>query len=229
MLNRITVQLPVEGLLFWKLSGREAMSESFALTLTVLGTDARIDRSRLLGQPVTVTIPTQSLLTPRFINGKVTRVAVSAVELTGTRYAVYQLTVEPDLWPMKRDRNLRIFQGQTVPQIVKTLLGEHQVNVEDKLTGSYRVWDYCVQYQESSLDFISRLMELEGIAYYFSHEADKHTLVLTDAATQHQPFSGYEVIPYHQTPSGGSTDEEGISQWALEDSVTPGIYSLDDY
>ena len=229
MLNRITVQLPVEGLLFWKLSGREAMSESFALTLTLLGTDARIDRSKLLGQPVTVTIPTQNLLTPRYINGKVTRVAVSAVELTGTRYAVYQLTVEPDLWPMKRDRNLRIFQGQTVPQIVKTLLGEHQVNLEDKLTGSYRVWDYCVQYQESSLDFISRLMELEGIAYYFSHEADKHTLVLTDAATQHQPFSGYEVIPYHQTPSGGSTDEEGISQWALEDSVTPGIYSLDDY
>ncbi|AMJ70385.1 type IV secretion protein Rhs [Enterobacter cloacae] len=229
MLNRITVQLPVEGLLFWKLTGREAMSESFALTLTVLGTDARIDRSRLLGQPVTVTIPTQNLLTSRYINGKITRVAVSAVELTGTRYAVYQLTVEPDLWPMKRDRNLRIFQGQTVPQIVKTLLGEHQVNVEDKLTGSYRVWDYCVQYQESSLDFISRLMELEGIAYHFSHEADKHTLVLTDAATQHQPLSGYEVIPYHQTPSGGSTDEEGISQWALEDSVTPGIYSLDDY
>jgi len=229
MLNRITVQLPVEGLLFWKLTGREAMSESFALTLTVLGTDARIDRSKLLGQAVTVTIPTQNLLTSRYVNGKITRVAVSAVELTGTRYAVYQLTVEPDLWPMKRDRNLRIFQGRTVPQIVKTLLGEHQVNVEDKLTGSYRVWDYCVQYQESSLDFISRLMELEGIAYHFSHEADKHTLVLTDAATQHQPFSGYEVIPYHQTPSGGSTDEEGISQWALEDSVTPGIYSLDDY
>ncbi|MFB5034782.1 contractile injection system protein, VgrG/Pvc8 family, partial [Enterobacter hormaechei] len=105
---------------FWKLSGREAMSESFALTLTLLGTDARIDRSKLLGQPVTVTIPTQNLLTSRYINGKVTRVAVSAVELTGTRYAVYQLTVEPDLWPMKRDRNLRIFQGQTVPQIVKT-------------------------------------------------------------------------------------------------------------
>ncbi|KTG88135.1 type VI secretion system Vgr family protein, partial [Enterobacter hormaechei] len=124
---------------------------------------------------------------------------------------------------------IRIFQGQTVPQIVKTLLGEHQVNLEDKLTDSYRVWDYCVQYQESSLDFISRLMELEGIAYHFHHEADKHTLVLTDAATQYQPFSGYEVIPYHQTPSGGSTDEEGISQWALEDSVTPGIYSLDDY
>ncbi|GAL56505.1 type VI secretion system Vgr family protein [Pseudescherichia vulneris] len=229
MLNRITVQLPVEGLLFWKLSGREALSETFALTLTLLGTDARLDRSTLLGQPVTITIPTQSLLSPRYINGKITKVGVSAVELSGSRYAVYELIVEPDLWPMTRDRNLRIFQGQTVPQIVKTLLGECQVNIEDRLVSSYRVWEYCVQYQESSFDFISRLMELEGITYYFKHEADRHTLVLTDSATQHEPFSGYEMIPYHMTPSGGSTDEEGISQWALADSVTPGIYSLDDY
>lgn len=229
MQNRITVQLPVEGLLFWKLSGREALSEPYALGLTLLGTDARMDRSQLLGKSVTVTIPTQDVTTPRYLNGKVTRVAVSAVELSGTRYAVYQLNVESDLWPMQRDRNLRIFQGQTVPQIVKTLLSESKVNVEDKLSDSYRVWDYCVQYQESSFDFISRLMELEGITYSFRHESGRHVLVLTDAASQHQPFAGYESIPYHVTPSGGSTDEEGISQWALTDSVTPGIYSLDDY
>ncbi|WP_105631808.1 type VI secretion system Vgr family protein [Cronobacter dublinensis] len=229
MLNRITVQLPVEGLLFWKLSGRESLSEPFMFTLTLLGTDARADRSALLGQPVTVTIPTQALMTPRYLNGKVTRVAVSAVEMSGTRYAAYELTVEPDLWPMQRDRNLRIFQGQTVPQIVKTLLGESRVNVEERLSGSYRVWEYCVQYQESSLDFMSRLLELEGITYHFRHEQDRHTLILTDAPGQYEPFPGYETIPYHVTPSGGTTDEEGISQWALEDSVTPGIYSLDDY
>ena len=229
MSNRITVQLPVEGLLFWKLSGHEAMSEMFELSLTLLGSDARLDRSKLLGQPVTVTIPTQNALSSRYFNGKITRVAVSAVELSGIRYAVYQLIVEPDLWPMKRDRNLRIFQGQTVPQIINTLLSEYQVNVEDKLNGSYRVWDYCVQYQESSFAFITRLMELEVIAYHFRHEAGKHTMVLTDSATQHQPVSGYETIPYHQTASGGITTEEGIGQWALEDSVTPGIYSLDDY
>ena len=229
MLNRITVQLPVDGLLFWKLSGREALSEPYALGLTLLGSDARIDRSQLLGKSVTVTVPTQDMTSPRYFNGKVTRVAVSAVELSGTRYAVYQLSVESDLWPMQRDRNLRIFQGQTVPQIVKTLLSESKVNVEDKLSESYRVWDYCVQYQESSFDFISRLMELEGISYFFRHESGRHVMVLTDAASQHQPFAGYESIPYHVTPSGGSTDEEGISQWALTDSVTPGIYSLDDY
>lgn len=229
MHRRITVNLPAEDLLFWKLSGREAMSEPFALTLTLLGTDARIDRSQLLGQPATVAIPTQGLMNTRYLNGKITRVAVSAVELSGTRYAAYSLTLEPDLWPMKRDRNLRIFQEQTVPQIVKTLLAENRVNVEDRLTGHYRLWSYSVQYQESSLDFISRLMELEGIAYHFEHDADSHTLILTDDVAQYQPFSGYEILPYHSTLSGGSTTEEGVGQWALEDRVTPGIYSLDDY
>ncbi|MFT2798574.1 type VI secretion system Vgr family protein [Serratia sp. N21D137] len=229
MSNRITVQLPVEGLLFWKLAGHEAISQMFELSLTLLGNDARLDRSKLLGQAVTVTIPTHNALSSRYFNGKITRVAVNAVEISGTRYAVYQLTVEPSLWPMKRDRDLRIFQGQTVPQIINILLSEYQVNVENKLSRSYRIWDYCVQYQESSLAFISRLMELEGIAYHFRHEADKHTMILTDSTMQYQPVSGYETISYHQTPSGGITTEEGISLWALEDSVTPGIYSLDDY
>ncbi|WP_414147505.1 type VI secretion system Vgr family protein [Erwinia sp. BNK-24-b] len=229
MFDRITVLLPVEGLLFWKLSGRERLSESFELTVELLSTDARIDRKTLLGQPITVCIPTQGLTTTRYLNGKITQAGVYSQELSGTRYAVYRLVMEPDLWPMKRDRNLRIFQGQTVVQILKTLLGEYGVTVEDRLTGSYRVWDYCVQYQESSFDFISRLMELEGIYYGFRHEMDKHTMVLADSARQHQPFAGYEVIPYHATPSGGSTGEEGISVWELQDSVTPGIYSIDDY
>ncbi|NIG16626.1 type VI secretion system tip protein TssI/VgrG [Pantoea sp. Cy-640] len=229
MFSRITAQLPMDGLLFWKLTGAEALSQSFELNAELLATDARIDRHALLGQPVTFTLPTQSLLSPRYLNGKITRVAVRSEELSGTRYAVYQLRVEPDLWPMRRDRNLRIFQGQTVPQIVQTLLQENGVNVETRLGSSYRVWEYCVQYQESSLDFISRLMELEGIYYWFRHEAERHVMVLCDGADQHEAFAGYETIPYHVTVSGGSVTEEGISQWSLCESVTPGMYSTDDY
>ncbi|MBA8867700.1 type VI secretion system tip protein TssI/VgrG [Pantoea agglomerans] len=232
MFSRITAQLPADGLLFHTLKGTETLSRPFVLTAELLATDARIDRHALLGKPVTFTLPTDGLmnaLSPRYLNGKITRVAVRSQELSGTRYAVYELTVEPDLWPMKRDRNLRIFQSQTVPQIVQTLLKEYGVNVETRLAGSYRVWEYCVQYQESSLDFISRLMELEGIYYFFCHEADRHTLVLCDAPDQHQAFSGYETIAYHVTPSGGVVTEEGISQWSLAESVTPGIYSTDDY
>ncbi|KAF6662693.1 type VI secretion system tip protein VgrG [Enterobacteriaceae bacterium EKM102V] len=232
MFSRITAQLPADGLLFHTLKGTEALSHPFVLTAELLSTDARIDRHALLGQPVTFTLPTDGLmsaLSPRYLNGKITRVAVRSQELNGTRYACYELTVEPDLWPMKRDRNLRIFQSQTVPQIVQTLLKEYGVSVETRLAGSYRVWEYCVQYQESSLDFISRLMELEGMYYFFRHEADKHTLVLCDAPDQHQAFPGYETIAYHVTPSGGVVTEEGISQWSLSESVTPGMYSTDDY
>ncbi|MGY3096271.1 type VI secretion system Vgr family protein [Pantoea agglomerans] len=232
MFSRITAQLPADGLLFHTLKGTETLSRPFVLTAELLATDARIDRHALLGKPVTFTLPTDGLmnaLSPRYLNGKITRVAVRSQELSGTRYAVYELTVEPDLWPMKRDRNLRIFQSQTVPQIVQTLLKEYGVNVETRLAGSYRVWEYCVQYQESSLDFISRLMELEGIYYFFRHEADRHTLVLCDAPDQHQAFPGYETLAYHVTPSGGVVTEEGISQWSLAESVTPGIYSTDDY
>ena len=232
MFSRITAQLPADGLLFHTLTGTETLSRPFVLTAELLATDARIDRHALLGKPVTFTLPTDGLmnvLSPRYLNGKITRVAVRSQELSGTRYAVYQLTVEPDLWPMQRDRNLRIFQSQTVPQIVQTLLKEYAVNVETRLAGNYRVWEYCVQYQESSLDFISRLMELEGIYYFFRHEADKHTLVLCDAPDQHQTFPGYGTIAYHVTPSGGVVTEEGISQWSLAESVTPGIYSTDDY
>ncbi|WP_338560808.1 type VI secretion system tip protein TssI/VgrG [Erwinia sp. E_sp_B04_7] len=229
MFERITVQLPVEGLLFWKLSGREALSSAFEITVDLLSYVARIDRKTLLGQPITVSIPTPNIMSTRYLNGKITQVRVYSQELNGTRYAVYSLVMEPDLWPMKRDRNLRIFQSQTVPQIIKALLGEYKVNIEDKLTGNYRVWGYCVQYQESSFDFISRLMELEGIYYFFRHEIDGHTLVLMDSAYEHRPYTGYEVIPYHVTPSGGVTDREGISLWELQDRVTPGIYSIDDY
>ncbi|PBK01799.1 type VI secretion system tip protein VgrG, partial [Pantoea allii] len=232
MFSRITVQLPAQGLLFRRLSGSEALSQSFVLQAELLSTDARIDRQSLLGKPVTFTLPTDGLMSavnPRYINGKITQIGVRSEELGGVRYAVYGLTVESDLWPMKRDRNLRIFQSQTVPQIVQTLLKEYGVNVETRLAGSYRVWEYCVQYQESSFDFISRLMELEGMYYFFRHEADKHTLVLCDAPDQHQAFPGYETIAYHVTPSGGSVTEEGVSQWALSESVTPGMYSTDDY
>ncbi|SQJ03408.1 Uncharacterized protein conserved in bacteria [Serratia rubidaea] len=232
MFDRITVTTPAGAgaLKFWKLSGVEEVSSSFELQVMLLSTDARLDRRAMLGQPITLTIPTQGVLSaPRYLNGKVTSVNVHSADINGARYAVYTLTMESDLWPLKRDRNQRIFQNQRVPDIVRTVLGEYGVQVEEQLSGSYRSWEYCVQYQESSYDFISRLMELEGIYFFFRHEADKHTLVLHDAPQQHQPFSGYEVIPYHATPSGGSTGEQGIGQWAISERVTPGIYSIDDY
>lgn len=230
MSSRITVKITAApDLLFWKMAGSESLSEPFEYQLTVLGQDARTDRSQILGQSVSVEIPGQGALATRYLNGKATSVAVASVELSGQRYAAYQLTVESDLWPMRLERNMRIFQAQTVPQIVQTLLTEHGVKLDNQLTASYRIWEYCVQYQESSLDFIRRLMELEGISWYFRHTTDSHTLVLIDAGSAFPAAAGYDVIPYIQTPAGGVADVEGISQWSMEDRVTPGIFSTEDY
>lgn len=230
MFNRITVSLPpgAESLMFWKLNGTEMMSRSFTLSITLLGLDDRIDRKALLGKPLTVTVPTQNVQ-PRYFNGKITEVNLQSTELNGVRYAVYLLKIESDLWPLLRDRNQRIFQNQRVPDIIKTVLAEYGVRTEDKLSGEYRIWEYCVQYQESSYNFVSRLMELEGIYFFFRHEADSHTLVLMDTGENHQSVNGYEVIPYHSSLSGGTTSEEGIGQWAISERVTPGLYSIDDY
>lgn len=230
MPSRIKINLAAAPeLFFWKMAGSESISEPFEYTLTLLGEDARIDRYQILGQPIGVEIPTQGLVADRYLHGKVTSVSVSSVELSGQRYAVYQLTMESDLWPMRLERNMRIFQTQTVPQIIKTMLSEHGVKMDDQLTQSYRVWEYCVQYQESSLDFICRLMELEGISWYFRHELDSHTLVLADSGSVFSPVPGYEIIPYIQTSVGGVADYEGISQWSLQERVTPGLFSTEDY
>ncbi len=169
---------------------------------------------------MTVAIPGQSGA-ERYLSGKVTAVAVRSEELDGTRYAVYQTTLEPDFWPMMRDRNFRIFQQQRVPDIAKTLFTEYNVNIEDKLTRSYRQWDYCVQYAESSFQFLSRLLELEGISYFFRHHKDGHTLVLMDDYSQADAFPGYETLPRHAQASGGAVNEEGISQLLARHVVTP--------
>ncbi|MEB7585484.1 type VI secretion system tip protein VgrG [Serratia rubidaea] len=230
MLSRVTATTPLaHQLLFWSLSGREALSEPFVFDVELLSEQPRLDKTLLLGKPMTVSVPLPRTLEHRHLNGKITSVDIHSQTLSGTRYTVYRLRMESNLWPLLHDRNQRIFQNQTVPEIIKTLLDENDVIFESRLNASYRPWEYCVQYQESSFNFISRLMELEGIYYYFEHTADQHTLILVDDLVRHSAFPGYETIRYHSTPSGGITNEEGIGQWRVRHDATPGLYSLNDY
>ena len=230
MVNRISILSSVDSssLLFWKFSGQEKLSEPFRFQVDLLSQDFAIDRQTMLGKNMTVVVPGQ-WGQERYLSGKITAVSVRAEDLGDTRYAVYQTMLEPDFWPMMRDRNFRIFQQQRVPDIVATLLSEHNVKFEDKLTRSYRQWDYCVQYAESSFQFMSRLLELEGISYLFRHDKDGHTLVLMDDYQQAEAFPGYETIPWHAQSGGGAVGEEGISQLMASHVVTPGLYSTDDY
>src|SRR5690606_7888619 len=106
----------------------------------------------------------------------------------------YRADVLPRLWLLSLGSDYRIFQEKTVPEIVKTLLAEHGVaEVRDELTGSYAPRDYCVQHGESTLDFVSRLLEEEGIFYFFEHARGKHTLVLGDDSGSHRALSPGEI------------------------------------
>lgn len=100
-------------------------------------------------------------------------------------YTLYELTLVPEVWRLHQRVSSRIFQAQDTPKILSKVLEGARIpraQYRLELLASYAPRDYCVQYQESDLDFISRLMEGDGIYYYFEHKADRHVLVMTDRA-----------------------------------------------
>ncbi|KFK97921.1 MULTISPECIES: type VI secretion system Vgr family protein [unclassified Serratia (in: enterobacteria)] len=230
-MNRvILVHTPLVGntLLFKSLVGHEKLSELYAFEVELLSTINSVNLRELLGK--TLTIEMRSPILPsRFLNGYITRMTLVGRESSGERYYIYRATVQPGLWYLTQNRDFRIWQEKTVPEIISSILSDYQIQLENKLSWSYRQWGYCVQYQESDFDFISRLMEHEGIYYYFRHEMGNHTLVLADEPQAHTKLEGYEFIPYLLTETEESAHTNGIQSWSVSDAITPSLYSLDDY
>ncbi|HEU5074633.1 MAG TPA: type VI secretion system tip protein TssI/VgrG, partial [Polyangiaceae bacterium] len=190
---RVFTALGDDVLLFFSLDGTEAVGHPFEYEVELLSTDEQLDLTKLLGQPMLVVLE-QANLQFREFTGYVTRFV-----LVGSlgRYVRYRATLRPWLWLMTRRSNCRIFQNKTVPQVVMAMFREHGFSdFEDKLSAEYRTWEYLVQYRESDFNFVSRIMEQEGIYYYFRHAEGKHTLVLSDSYSAHNPVPGYETIPY---------------------------------
>ncbi|NCW82094.1 MAG: hypothetical protein EBV68_09520, partial [Betaproteobacteria bacterium] len=109
-----------------------------------------------------------------------------------------QWLVRTDQTGLTRTADCRVFQEMSVPDIVKKVFDDHAglAQVKLKLFRSYRKWNYCVQYRESDFNFIARLLEREGIYWYFEHKADKHELVLMDSHSAHDPVSGEGTLRY---------------------------------
>ncbi|MBM4039864.1 MAG: type VI secretion system tip protein VgrG [Planctomycetes bacterium] len=215
-----------DALLLRGVSGTEELGRLFHYELDLLSTDEEIDFDQIVGHNVTVRIETTKEGVTRYINGLVSRFSQS--RRTG-RLASYRATIVPWLWLLTRTSDCRIFQDMNVPDIIKQIMRDHGLtDFDDRLTGTYQPWEYCVQYRETDFNFVSRLMEQEGICYYFEHENGKHTLVFCDAPTTHQPFGGYETISY-RPPEQTTTDIEHIRDWRVEKQVEPGVYVHDDF
>src|SRR5262249_50700927 len=129
-----------------------------------------------------------------------------------------------------RTTDCRIFQDMTVPDIVKKVFGDHPTaDFKFELTGSYRKWTYCVQYRETDFNFISRLLEHEGIYFYTKHSDGHNTIVLTDSTSKHTTTPGYEKISYVAPEDVVRPELERITSWDFSREIEPGVYVHDDY
>jgi len=227
MTRRVTIHTPLgDELHFRELRGQENISQLFSLDVEMLSENESIDPKALLGKNATIEIETQGG-GRRFIDGIVTRFGMQGQD---HRHYAYKARLSPWLWLATRKSDFRIFQNLNVPDIIEQVLGVYGHPMQRKLTRAYRSWDYCVQYNESDCDFVSRLMEHEGIYYFFEHASGQHTLVLCDdIIASHGALPGGESIPFYPPEKAAAGDQENIHAWQLEQEIKPGRHYIDDY
>ena len=157
-------------------SGSEQLGQLFSYNLKVLSKDGEVALLPLLGSSMTVTFDTGDYT--RHFNGIVAEISQTGFEsFSGKRQAEYALTLVPKPWLLLHKIDCRIYLKKSVPTIVKDVLAEiGYSDVKLSLSGDYPERDYCMQYRESYFNFISRLMEQEGIYYFFQHRDGVHTI-----------------------------------------------------
>ena len=215
-----------ETLKFHRLEGEEMLGQSFEFRVEALADSHSLSLTDLLGKPVTVRIEQQDGST-RYLNGLVARAQLYGRR--ATRHYGYALVVRPWLWLATRRSDCRIFQDKTVPQIVQQVLAPYGYPIKNRLVESYTPREYCVQYNETDAAFVSRLMETEGIYYYFEHAAQTHTLVLCDAMSSHVALPGYATIPFIGPDRTAIADREHIDSWQPGQQVSVGSHQATDY
>ena len=224
----ISVSSPLgkDVLLFNRLNGREELGRLFDFSLNTLSRKSDIRANQLLGQSVMLEMTRPDGAT-RYLHGLVTQFGHEGIQGDLTRY---HMTLKPWLWFLTRTADCRIFQKKSAPDIIKQVFKElGYSDFKDSLVKTYKEREYCVQYRESDFNFVSRLMEEEGIYYYFQHEAGRHTLVMADSASAHAVAQGYESIPYFPPENTARRERDHISSWRFSQEVQPGAFSLRDY
>jgi len=222
----IVTPLGEDVLLFHGMNAREEMSRPFEYHLDLLSKKKDVNVDEILGKNVTIKLGLPDDQT-RYFNGYVTRFAQG--NMAGPYYR-YRALVRPWLWFLTRTADCRIFQEMKVPDIIKAVFADHgMADYKFELTGTYRKWTYCVQYRETDFNFVSRLMEQEGIGYYFRHTDGHDTLVLTDSTSKHTPATGCEKLSFISPEQQVKPDTEHIHTWDFEREIQPGVYVHDDY
>lgn len=205
----------------------EQLGRLFHIEVELASEERAINFDKVVGSNTTLRLELQDGKT-RYFNGYVSRFVQAGEQ---GDFARYRATIVPWLWFLTRTADCRIFQKKKVPDIIEEVFKANGFkDYKLRLSGSYAEWEYCVQYRETDFNFVSRLMEQEGIYYYFTHDDGVHTLVLADAASGHDPLPDYATLafrpPVQQT---GDQNEETITEWVIEKEVQPGVYAMADF
>jgi len=223
---RIDTPLGPDALLLRSFSGQEGVSQLFRFQLELLSEDDEISFDDIVGQNVTVHIETVD--GERGINGFISRFSQGSRD---ERFTYYRAEMVPWLWFLTRTADCRIFQKKTAPDIIKKIFDDLGFSdYEFRLKGHFRSRDYCVQYRETDFNFVSRLMEEEGICYFFEHSEDgtQHILVLANDGSSHHPCPNQPKASCDFSP-GISYDEDLITEWRLEEEFRPNAWAHTDY
>ena len=230
----IATPLGADTLLLTGFTGSEGLSMPFSFELNLMSEDTNINPRDIIGQGVTITL---SLANDeqRHIHGIVCRFSqdrlgdgADAEQYLST--ATYSATVVPWFWLLTRTVNSRIFQAKTVQQIVEQIFADRSFSdYEFRLSGNYEPKEYCVQYHESDFNFISRLLEQEGIFYFFEHEENRHVLVLADATDAHQDCPHQSRVRCQLTGESTLETEDVIKNVAWGEEIRFGKYTTKDF
>ncbi|AKI98694.1 type VI secretion system secreted protein VgrG [Archangium gephyra] len=215
-----------EQLKVLRFSGSEGMSSLYEFQVEVACENQDLDFSQVVGKPGVLSLNGE--LVPRYVHGIVSRFE-QVNELP--RYAIYRVTVVPQVWRLQHRHDCRIFQKLDTPTILKKVFETAGIPAEAvrfSLVNSYEPRDYCVQYRESDWAFASRLMEEDGIFYFFEHVEDQHVLVLGDTESALKAIDGVELLPFRRS-TGGVVQEDHVLRFRRLQEVRPGKTSLRDF
>ncbi len=224
--RRLVVKTPLgkNDLLLSGFSGHEAISQPFLFQLECVAENAtKIPFESLLGQKVTAEISLPGG-PKRWINGVCFRVAQGARDATFTRYL---LDLVPEAFLLSRKTQSRIFQHLSIPDILKKVLKGLDVNWE--IQGTFEPRDYCVQYRESDFAFASRLMEEEGIYYFFKHKDGSHTMVVANTPGSHSDISPGPSKLIFEAVGGGTREEDRVNAWEKAQELRSSKVTLWDH
>lgn len=208
--------------------GSEALSEPFRFVVTAVSEDAHLDLAPLIGQSATLALHSRTGEPTRYVSGMVAAVAQGQV---GRRFAHYQFTLVPNTWILEKRSDCRIFQSMTVEDIIRAVMDSAEVSSDAYrflLQESHATRSYCVQFGETDLHFVRRLMQEEGMWYFFDHRQGGHTMVITDTPSASAPITGTPALIYHD-PQGTPAEREAIYPFGQWNRIETQAVTLKDY